>query len=95
MITIAEETWRQLVVIGIGLASLVMKGGPIYGIDFAGGLQLHMRANPDVSIGDVREAVADLGIGEVQVQAFESQKGEYLLRVAGAGEAGAPGAAAA
>jgi preprotein translocase subunit SecF len=72
----------SLVVIAIGRASLIMKGGPNYGIDFAGGLQFHMRANPDVTISDVREAVEDLGIGDVSVQAFESQKGEYLLRVA-------------
>ena len=85
----------SLVVIGIGLASLILKGGPNYGIDFAGGLQLHMRANPDVSIGDVRDAVADLGVGEVQVQAFESQKGEYLLRVAGAEEQDLTGGVAA
>ena len=76
----------SLVVIGIGLASLILKGGPKYGIDFTGGLQLHMRANPDVTIAEVREAVADLGVGEVSVQAFESQKGEYLLRVATAEE---------
>jgi preprotein translocase subunit SecF len=85
----------SLVVIGIGLASLILKGGPNYGIDFAGGLQLHMRANPDVSIGDVRDAVADLGVGEVQVQSFESQKGEYLLRVAAAEEQDLTGGVAA
>jgi len=85
----------SLVVIGIGLASLIMKGGPNYGIDFAGGLQLNMRANPDVSISEVRDAVADLGVGEVQVQAFESQKGEYLLRVAAAEEEDLTGGVAA
>jgi len=33
---------------------------------------------------EVREAVDKLGMGDVQVQAIESQRGEYLLRVAGA-----------
>jgi len=68
----------------VGMISLVAKGGPSYGIDFAGGMQMHVRFNADVGIDEVREAVDKLGMGDVQVQAIESQKGEYLLRVAGA-----------
>jgi preprotein translocase subunit SecF len=71
----------SLVVIGIGVASLIVKGGPNYGIDFTGGLQLHVRVGSEVTIGEIRAAVADLGVGDVQVQAFEGQSGEYLLRV--------------
>jgi preprotein translocase subunit SecF len=67
-----------------GLASLIAKGGPAYGIDFAGGLQLHARVDKDVTISEVRETVEKLGVGDVQVQSFESQPGEYLLRLAGA-----------
>jgi len=69
----------------LGIGSLIVKGGPAYGIDFAGGLQMHIRLNPDVKIGDVRATADRLGVGDVQVQAFE-KPGEYLLRVASAGD---------
>lgn len=69
------------VVILAGLISLVVKGGPNYGIDFTGGLMLHIGVEPEVGITEVREAIADLDVGEVSVQEFESQPGEYLLRV--------------
>jgi len=68
----------------LGVASLIVKGGPSYGIDFAGGLQMHVRVNPDVSISDMRQTVDHAGAGDVQVQAFQGQPGEYLLRVASA-----------
>jgi preprotein translocase subunit SecF len=68
----------------VGISSLVYKGGPSYGIDFSGGLQMHVRVNPDVSIGDMRQTVDHAGAGDVQVQAFQGLPGEYLLRVASA-----------
>ena len=64
-----------------GLVSLVVKGGPNYGIDFTGGLMVHVGVAPGVAIGEVRAAVAELGIGEIAVQEFGSQAGEFLLRV--------------
>ena len=76
----------SLTLILAGLVSLFMKGGPAYGIDFAGGLQMHARVNKDVTIAEVRETAEKLDVGEVQVQSFESQPGEYLLRVSGAEE---------
>jgi len=67
--------------IAAGLTSLVLKGGPNYGIDFTGGLMLHIGVDTEVSIGDVRDAIDGLEVGEISVQEFESQPGEYLLRV--------------
>lgn len=64
-----------------GIVSLIARGGPNYGIDFTGGLMLHIGVDDDVQTTDIREAVADLNIGDVSVQQFEGQSGEYLLRV--------------
>ncbi len=69
------------IVIAMGLIALLVRGGPNYGIDFTGGLMVHMGVDADVGIGEVREAVAELDIGPVSVQEFGSQAGEYLLRV--------------
>lgn len=68
-------------VIMAGLVSLAVKGGPNYGIDFTGGLMLHIGVDTEIAITDIREAISDLEVGDVSVQEFESQPGEYLLRV--------------
>ncbi|MBC8293313.1 MAG: protein translocase subunit SecF [Proteobacteria bacterium] len=68
-------------VIGIGLLSLVMKGGLNYGIDFTGGMMVHVGFEDDISIGQVRSAVAEVGLGDISVQEFGTQGHEYLLRV--------------
>ncbi len=64
-----------------GLLSLVSKGGPNYGIDFTGGLMLHVGVDPAVEISEVRRAVSGLQVGEISVQEFGSQPGEFLLRI--------------
>ena len=68
-------------VIGVGLLSLLMKGGLNYGIDFTGGLMVHVGFEEEISIGQVRSAVDDLGLGDISVQEFGTQGHEYLLRV--------------
>jgi preprotein translocase subunit SecF len=64
-----------------GIVSLIARGGPNYGIDFTGGLMLHIGVNEDVEITEIRDAVSDLGVGDIAVQQFEGQVGEYMLRV--------------
>lgn len=74
------------VAIAIGLVVLVMRGGPNYGIDFTGGIMLHVSVDPGVSISDMREAVDKLHLeeGGASVQDYGATKGEYLLRLAAA-----------
>ena len=68
-------------IIGVGLLSLLMKGGLNYGIDFTGGLMVHVGFEDEISIGQVRSAVDDVGLGDISVQEFGTQGHEYLLRV--------------
>lgn len=70
----------------VGLGSLVVKGGPNYGIDFAGGVMLHVRVEPGVGIDEVRSAAGVPEVGSVSVQQFESEEGEFLVRVPTADE---------
>jgi len=74
------------VVIAIGLAALVMHRGPNYGIDFTGGIMLHVSVDPSVSAADIRVAIdrLDLEEGGASVQDYGTTKGEYLLRLASA-----------
>lgn len=72
----------------LGLLALLLRGGPNYGIDFTGGVMLHIGVDPSVDISDVRSVVD--GMGEAaegaSVQDFGAQPGEYLVRLAATGE---------
>jgi len=71
------------IVIAAGIFSLVTKGGPNYGIDFVGGTEVRVRFDADPDIGDLRDTLSGLGLGEVVIQSFSSGEGIYetLIRV--------------
>ena len=71
------------IVIAAGIFSLVTKGGPNYGIDFAGGTEVRVRFATEPDIGDLRSTLSGLGLGEVVIQSFSSGEGihETLIRV--------------
>jgi preprotein translocase subunit SecF len=68
-------------IIAAGLVSLVAKGGPNYGIDFTGGLMLHVGVDESVAITEIRESAATVDVEGISVQEFENESGQYLLRV--------------
>ena len=61
------------------------RGGPNYGIDFAGGTMAHLRFHESHTAADVRQALAEGGYGDVQLQDLGGEGKEFLLRVAGSG----------
>ncbi len=68
-----------------GLASLVLKGGPNYGIDFAGGTLVHVRFHKEEKVDAVRSALAAAELADASIQDFrsaDSRGGEFLIRVA-------------
>lgn len=69
------------ILIVAGLVSLIAKGGPNYGIDFTGGVMLHIGLDQDVTATEVRDAVAEVGQDKISVQEFGAGTGEFLLRV--------------
>ncbi len=62
----------------------ILINGLNYGIDFSGGIMLHVKVDPNVSISDMRDAVDKLHLeeGGASVQDYGQAKGEYLLRLA-------------
>jgi len=61
---------------------LLFRGGPNYGVDFAGGILIQVRFNSPVTPGEIREALKPIGMQDSIVQAFgEKGKSEYLIRV--------------
>lgn len=70
------------VAILIGIASLLVRGGLNYGIDFAGGTMVQVRFAKAVASDDVRQALAGIGMGDASIQQFEEDEAhEFLIRV--------------
>jgi preprotein translocase subunit SecF len=77
--TIAFGASMTLIVISI--VSLVLHGGPRYGIDFAGGTLIQVKFHNPVNIGDIKSALNSIGIENPSVQSFgEKSEHEYLIR---------------
>jgi len=69
------------VLILIGLASLAVKGGPDYGIDFAGGTLVQVQFAQDTDPTAIKQALNGLGLGSLVVQSFGDNQNEFLIRV--------------
>jgi preprotein translocase subunit SecF len=70
------------IVMLVGIVSLILHGGPIYGIDFAGGTVAQVKFSQPVESDAIRGALKDAGLETSSVQQFEGEgKGEYLIRL--------------
>jgi preprotein translocase subunit SecF len=77
---IREALIFSLVLIAISLLSLVIKGGPRYGIDFEGGTLVQIKFFNAVDIGEVRNSLDTLAIEGLSVQEFgDQEEQEYLV----------------
>lgn len=65
----------------IGIVSLILHGGPKYGIDFLGGIELRLNFKDDVEIGKVREALSNAGFSNSTIKKLsgESEKGTDVI----------------
>jgi len=72
-------------VILIGIISLIVHGGPNYGVDFSGGTVMQVRFAKKPSISEVRSALDSLGLGDVTIQDFGTGTttggAEFLIRL--------------
>src|SRR5512145_483596 len=71
----------SLLVILIGVASIVLRGGFNEGLDFSGGTLLQLRFSAPVELGPIREALGTLGLERGIVQHYGSEN-EILIRIA-------------
>ena len=69
------------VAILIGLASLVVNGGPNYGIDFVGGTLVQVKFAENTDAAKIKDGLASLDLGSVVVQRFGDDPNEFLIRV--------------
>ncbi len=70
----------SMIAVAAAVALLVLKGLN-FGIDFKGGSLFEVRhTSGKVDVGEVRQTLGGLGLGEVQIQGLD-QPGEILIRV--------------
>jgi preprotein translocase subunit SecF len=78
----------SLLLIAASIVSLIVKGGPSYGIDFAGGTLIQVQFSKTISPQDIKQALASEELGVTAVQSFGEEKdNEYLIRAAGSSDA--------
>ncbi|WP_029894937.1 protein translocase subunit SecF [Desulfohalovibrio reitneri] len=70
------------VILFLGVGSLLIKGGPSYGIDFSGGqiVQIKFDSQPEFSV--LKDGLEETGLPGLTVQRFgQDADNEYLLRI--------------
>lgn len=63
-----------------GILSLVVKGGPEYGVDFAGGTVVQVKFESDADPAGIKDALKPLNLGSMTVQTFGDAGGEFLIK---------------
>ena len=69
------------VAVAIGLLSILLHAGLNYGVDFTGGTLFQVHFGQEVSAADIRGALGEAGLTNIQVQDFGADD-EFLIRTA-------------
>ena len=72
----------SLVMLVIGIVSLVVKGGPAYGIDFAGGTLVQIKFTEPTNTAQLRSALGGIDLRGLTIQQVgDDSDNEFLVRV--------------
>jgi len=70
------------IVILLGLAGIIYQGGLKFGIDFAGGINVQVKFDRDIDVGELNNVLEGAGLPDLRAQRFgQSGKHQYLLRI--------------
>lgn len=64
----------------IGIISLILRGGPNYGIDFKGGTSVVLRFGDSVTTAELRGALSSIGLGNSEISRFGARN-EYIIYI--------------
>ena len=68
------------ILIVVGIASLLIHGGPNYSIDFTGGTSLQVRFEKPIRVSEIRDILSNIGLGNSEIKEF-STGNELLIRL--------------
>ncbi len=72
----------SLILLAVSIGSLILHGGPNYGIDFAGGSLIQIKFNKAVDIQQIKDVLIEMGLEDPIVQNFTGgEENEYIIRV--------------
>ena len=74
----------SILLIVVGVVSLIVKGGPNYGVDFAGGLLVQVNFNKEANSQQIRDALAGLNLAGSTIQQSESvmaDQNDYVFMI--------------
>lgn len=71
----------SLFLLAAGAVSLVMKGGPRFGVDFKGGTLVYIKFQEAPRVGEIRQALEADGLQVAALQPFEEAAGDHELKV--------------
>jgi preprotein translocase subunit SecF len=71
----------SLLLIVVGIVSLIAKGGPDYGIDFAGGTLIQVRFSAATDATGIKKALDGMELGNLIVQKFGDDENEFMIRM--------------
>jgi len=69
----------SLLLSGVGMVSLLLQGGPRYGIDFKGGTMVHVKFRETPPLDRVRAALASRGLGNSTLQRYGQEDAHEIL----------------
>jgi preprotein translocase subunit SecF len=72
--------WISGICVLISIVSLIMHGGPRYGVDFTGGTLIELQVTPPLPVDNVRRAVDQAGFTGSEIQSL-NMPGQYLVRI--------------
>ncbi|MCD6231993.1 protein translocase subunit SecF [Candidatus Aerophobetes bacterium] len=67
------------VLVTLSIVSLFIKGGPKLGLDFTGGVEIHLKFTRPPSISRIRTALSKIGLGEAVIQQYGQKKDNLIL----------------
>lgn len=70
----------SVVLILVGMVSLIVKGGPNYGVDFAGGTLVQLQFAEDTSAEQIKKVLIPAPLSAATVQQFGDEPNEFLIR---------------
>ncbi len=66
----------SIALIVLGIISLILHGGPRYGIDFRGGTEILLEFSSEITVAEVRMALTELGYGNAEIKSSQSLHAE-------------------
>ena len=72
----------SVVLILISAVSMIVKGGPKYGIDFAGGTLIQVQFTKQMDVAKIRDIISRIDLSSSSVQPFgDKAENEYLISI--------------